>query len=278
MFNGVGLKTPRGSGTNGYVQRSLATLPISKIVKNGDQAAILTRPRMRADPQILMHERKRKIEVKLMELRIKLEDEMTLEEIENEIAKERAILMAQLESEPLEEPKMQHNENASHSMAATKAIQLEKMERALKIQKSNRRFQKRGSSLYSSRSNSNDSSNTPVAIGALLGKNAQEAPFQDLIVGHIQHLKVQDQLRDLLQGQIAPNPQGQLVLQDQKIRQHQGLYIPNGVVIGAIHRIIKEKDHDDADILQADHHQDQGRVITARDGMTQVTVDHQAQI
>ncbi|KAF2398244.1 cwf21-domain-containing protein [Trichodelitschia bisporula] len=75
MSANVGLSTPRGSGTSGYVQRNLSHL------KPRDHAAPyptddLRRHRQRQpDPEILEHERRRKIEVKVFELRDKLEEE-----------------------------------------------------------------------------------------------------------------------------------------------------------------------------------------------------------
>ena len=71
MYNGIGLRTPRGSGTNGYVQRNLAALRASKKTsyelakefQRKDEGPKVNTP----DAALLEHERKRKIEVKLME-------------------------------------------------------------------------------------------------------------------------------------------------------------------------------------------------------------------
>jgi hypothetical protein len=76
MADNVGLTTPRGSGTSGYVQKNRSLLrPRDKVApypKDWDQAK--HRPRQ-PDAQILEHEAKREIEVKVLELRDKLEDE-----------------------------------------------------------------------------------------------------------------------------------------------------------------------------------------------------------
>ncbi|EUC38547.1 hypothetical protein COCMIDRAFT_30917 [Bipolaris oryzae ATCC 44560] len=76
MADNVGLTTPRGSGTSGYVQKNRSLLrPRDKIQpypKDWDQAK--HRPRQ-PDAEILEHEAKREIEVKVLELRDKLEDE-----------------------------------------------------------------------------------------------------------------------------------------------------------------------------------------------------------
>lgn len=76
MSDNVGLSTPRGSGTSGYVQKNRSLLrPRDKVQpypKDWDQAK--HRPRQ-PDAEILEHEAKREIEVKVLELRDKLEDE-----------------------------------------------------------------------------------------------------------------------------------------------------------------------------------------------------------
>lgn len=76
MSSNVGLTTPRGSGTSGYVQRNLSHLkprdaaaPYPK-----DWDSIKHRQRQ-PDREILEHDRRRAIEVKVFELRDKLEDE-----------------------------------------------------------------------------------------------------------------------------------------------------------------------------------------------------------
>jgi hypothetical protein len=76
MADNVGLTTPRGSGTSGYVQKNRSLLrPRDKTApypKDWEHAK--HRPRQ-PDAEILEHEAKRDIEVKVLELRDKLEDE-----------------------------------------------------------------------------------------------------------------------------------------------------------------------------------------------------------
>ena len=76
MADNVGLTTPRGSGTSGYVQKNRSLLrPRDKVApyqKDFDHAR--HRPRQ-PDADILEHEAKRDIEVKVFELRDKLEEE-----------------------------------------------------------------------------------------------------------------------------------------------------------------------------------------------------------
>ena len=76
MADNVGLTTPRGSGTSGYVQKNRSLLrPRDKAApypKDWEQAK--HRPRQ-PDAEILEHEAKREIEVKVFELRDKLEED-----------------------------------------------------------------------------------------------------------------------------------------------------------------------------------------------------------
>ena len=113
MYNGIGLSTPRGSGTNGYVQRNLGHVrkhpqkqatPLQDVrlyLGHEDQSAdnLALRWQMErelkyeareANAEILAHERKRAIEVKLMELRAQLEDdEVPEKEIAERVAARR---------------------------------------------------------------------------------------------------------------------------------------------------------------------------------------------
>jgi hypothetical protein len=78
MSSNVGLTTPRGSGTSGYVQRNTAHLkprdnaapyPTNKAVED------LKHRQRQPDKGIIEHERKREVEVKVFELRDRLEEE-----------------------------------------------------------------------------------------------------------------------------------------------------------------------------------------------------------
>ena len=79
MSANVGLTTPRGSGTSGYVQRNLSLLK----QQNRDRGApypsdpddFRKHRQRQPDPEILEHDRKRRIENKVFELRDQLEDE-----------------------------------------------------------------------------------------------------------------------------------------------------------------------------------------------------------
>lgn len=79
MYNGIGLQTPRGSGTNGHVQRNWALVrPHNKeklTYRTEEELAKLDVASYRQPNQeILDHERKRKIELKCVELEEILEE------------------------------------------------------------------------------------------------------------------------------------------------------------------------------------------------------------
>ncbi|XP_070141174.1 SRRM2 protein homolog rsr-2 isoform X7 [Drosophila kikkawai] len=100
MYNGIGLTTPRGSGTNGHVQRNWAAVRPGK--KDKDYRAEddtkkldaqLNRP---PNKEILDHDRKRKIEVKCLEFEEILEKQgRTPEEIKTHVDAFRQKLMGQ---------------------------------------------------------------------------------------------------------------------------------------------------------------------------------------
>ncbi|EGZ19068.1 hypothetical protein PHYSODRAFT_541906 [Phytophthora sojae] len=108
MYNGIGLRTVRGSGTNGYVQRNLSYVNASRtrqtLARNqrggasGDFGAHRGgkgRPPPNAD--ILLHEQKRKVELQLLEISLEMEDRgCDPEEIQEKVKRERERLLARL--------------------------------------------------------------------------------------------------------------------------------------------------------------------------------------
>jgi serine/arginine repetitive matrix protein 2 len=79
MYNGIGLPTARGSGTNGYVQHNWAFVRKTKDKVNYKTEEELEKLEATSNRQpnrdILDHERKRKVEVKCIELEEILEDQ-----------------------------------------------------------------------------------------------------------------------------------------------------------------------------------------------------------
>lgn len=79
MYNGIGLSTARGSGTNGYVQRNLSTIRVrkEKIEYKTDEdlkrleASLIKQP----NREILAHEQKRRLELRVIELQDLMEEQ-----------------------------------------------------------------------------------------------------------------------------------------------------------------------------------------------------------
>ncbi|KAI7903182.1 cwf21 domain-containing protein [Cokeromyces recurvatus] len=134
MYNGIGLSTPRGSGTNGYVVRNLSFVKPPPKQRDYNTNDIKANPKVKkANAAILDHDRKRKVEVKCMELQIKLEDEgLDEDEIEEKVEDLRKTLLADIEK--LEETDNKNlKEYETHQLSAAKEKANEKMKKALKI-------------------------------------------------------------------------------------------------------------------------------------------------
>ncbi|OAA71357.1 pre-mRNA splicing factor CWC21 [Cordyceps fumosorosea ARSEF 2679] len=136
MSDNVGLSTPRGSGTSGYVQKNLAHMRprdhAAPYPKNTDS---LPHKQRQPDKGILEHDRKREIEVKVFELRDKLEDdEVDEDEIEKQCDALRQKLLDEMKSgNGSNGPRRQFKGHQVHAMADAKLKEDERMRRALKI-------------------------------------------------------------------------------------------------------------------------------------------------
>lgn len=79
MYNGIGLPTPRGSGTNGHVQRNWALIKPKEKSKSyrseAELATLDTASSRQPNKEILDHKRKRKIELKCAEFAEILEEQ-----------------------------------------------------------------------------------------------------------------------------------------------------------------------------------------------------------
>lgn len=132
-YNNIGLQTPRGSGTNGFVQRNLSAV-FSRPFKKGDdtkmQLEIYRRPKVQSsfNEDIVEHQRRRKIEIKVLELRERLEDEGVADDV---IEKAVMDLRTRLSSKEQVEVK-DHNR---HVLAKAKNEKIKKMKDALRIDK-----------------------------------------------------------------------------------------------------------------------------------------------
>ncbi|KAK0101048.1 RNA-splicing factor [Cadophora gregata] len=136
MSSNVGLSTPRGSGTSGYVQRNLAHLkPRDQGKPYSTDLDSLKHRQRQPDKDILEHDRKREIEVKVFELRDLLEDEGVHEdEIEEQADALRKKLLKESErgSGPAKKGLKMHQ---VHELAEAKIKQDDRFRSALGISK-----------------------------------------------------------------------------------------------------------------------------------------------
>lgn len=127
---GIGLTSVRGTGTSGYVQTNKFKVRRARHEKNrkhNDDSGS-TKHSKSANKDIIEHNRKREIEVQVMEYRIALEDDDVDEEkIEELVAKYRMELMEKDTPETVQEKTKQE----THEIAARKERKMENMRRAL---------------------------------------------------------------------------------------------------------------------------------------------------
>ncbi|KAF7538433.1 hypothetical protein G7Z17_g12643 [Cylindrodendrum hubeiense] len=136
MSDNVGLTTPRGSGTSGYVQRNLAHMrPRDFGAPYPKDLDSLRHKQRQPDKGILEHDRKREVEVKVFDLRDKLEeDEVDEDEIERQCDELRKQLLAEMNSgRKGSGPRKTFKEHQVHEMADAKIKESERLRRALKI-------------------------------------------------------------------------------------------------------------------------------------------------
>ena len=101
MYNGIGLQTARGSGTNGYAQSNKFFVKPRSTTSGGgpgglhkplrpDAAGAVGGGMRKPNKEILEHDRKRQVELKLLVLRDALEEHgYTEDEIEERVAEAR---------------------------------------------------------------------------------------------------------------------------------------------------------------------------------------------
>ncbi|KAJ9612342.1 hypothetical protein H2200_003939 [Cladophialophora chaetospira] len=146
MSSNVGLSTPRGSGTSGYVQRNLSLLkPRAAGVGVPYSLDASKAPKVRKpDQEILNHDRLRDIEVKVLELREKLEDEEVDDEtIDEQCDQLRGKLTKDMERErqrPSGGPRRVDGKGLKsyqvHELAEAKERESDRLRRALGLKQS----------------------------------------------------------------------------------------------------------------------------------------------
>ncbi|GAA6042280.1 hypothetical protein JCM8097_000612 [Rhodosporidiobolus ruineniae] len=129
-YNGVGLSTPRGSGTSGHIQSNRSHLR-SRPREHDKPADFNDSFAHRApDQAILEHERKRRIEAQCFELQVQLEDDGGAEDdIQAQVSALREKLTAQ--AAPRSNAPIKQHER--HQLAQAKGEANEKLRKALGI-------------------------------------------------------------------------------------------------------------------------------------------------
>lgn len=74
MYNGLGLGTARGSGTNGYVQRNLSFAKPKQQNSNYKYDQEAPKPARKPNAEVLLHKSKRLIEVECLTYEEELRD------------------------------------------------------------------------------------------------------------------------------------------------------------------------------------------------------------
>jgi serine/arginine repetitive matrix protein 2 len=140
MYNGIGLETARGSGTNGYVQRNLAFIKHHKDKTDYKSEAELNKldARLNKGPneEILLHERKRKVELKCLEMQeLMAETGYNQEEIDKKVAAYREKLMENQTNNKIEtdEASGRPTAKASHQLAEASQARNENLRQAFGI-------------------------------------------------------------------------------------------------------------------------------------------------
>jgi len=136
MYNGIGLQTAKGSGTNGYVQRNVASIrsqrldwkDANKNLKHGEVIKV-----KKANPELLLHDQKRKVELDLLKLEEELRTAgMGEDEIEKNIEREREQMMRAVNEGSLRYAS-DLDKKDTHALALEKEKQMKKFESAFSI-------------------------------------------------------------------------------------------------------------------------------------------------
>ncbi|XP_061875776.1 serine/arginine repetitive matrix protein 2 isoform X1 [Colius striatus] len=147
MYNGIGLPTPRGSGTNGYVQRNLSALRHKKEARGGGAGAAGEAPpaeeelrrleaglAKRPNADILDHQRKRNVELKCLELSELMEEQGYEEgEIQAKVATFRMMLLEKDVAVGGDPPEQRPTVTETHQLAEANERKNERLRAAFGI-------------------------------------------------------------------------------------------------------------------------------------------------
>lgn len=137
MYNGVGIRTARGSGTNGYVQRNLAGVRRARtdIKKNCQTPRLGDTVKVRKPNHgLLLHDQMRMVEIELITLADQLREAgMGQSEIQDCLGREREQMMRAVEDGSLcYAPALEMK--STQQLAFQKEIEMEKFAQAFKIE------------------------------------------------------------------------------------------------------------------------------------------------
>jgi len=137
MYNGIGLQTPRGSGTNGYVQKNASYIRPAhvRITKGVNRRELSSQEfdapkQKKANLEILEHQKRRNIEAKIFELEESMKEKgYAQEEIDLKVQRFRK----ELESNGIDDSFVDPNKNDSHLIAVQKEQENERFRNAFGI-------------------------------------------------------------------------------------------------------------------------------------------------
>lgn len=131
MYNGIGLATARGSGTNGYVQKNLSAVRKQQYRKN-DNALASAPEHKKPNEDILLFEKKKQIEIEVM----KLEDSLIDDGVEEDFIQEKCDLLRSelfLKLDTMTKNLKDIKAHQQHELAAAKELKNEAFKNAFKI-------------------------------------------------------------------------------------------------------------------------------------------------
>ena len=136
MYQYVGLETTKGSGTNGYIQKSLAYIPKREYQPGGYKSIIegfKEKPaatKRKINNEIIEHEMKYKIESELYDLSLKLrESKLSEKEIEEKINQKRKEMYKDI----IRKKEFYVDNRDTHQRGQMKNEQMNKVKNALNI-------------------------------------------------------------------------------------------------------------------------------------------------
>ncbi|ORY76038.1 hypothetical protein BCR37DRAFT_395349 [Protomyces lactucae-debilis] len=144
-YNGIGLQTPRGSGTNGHIQRNMSSMrqrePYSVSQRREEAAQGQHQASRRADLGIVQHEAKRLVESQVMQYRIQLESQeevpaaqrKTEEDLDRLVDLKRKELLSQSAARKPSAQEAGSRGWQTHGDAVRKEAELEKMRSVLRL-------------------------------------------------------------------------------------------------------------------------------------------------